>query len=129
MAEFILHQHVVGWKGKLDQAHAKQSAGEVAVLMENSGPNLGVALVVGGFDDVDLELFDIPEACRFLVWVGKDLVRRKVDFTRLLPETVSLLKGCQERQNGRKVILREYTMSEYRENFQTWKQHLQQQVH
>jgi len=61
--------------------------------------------------------------------VGEALARRKVDFARLMPESLELIKACQARQQGHPIILREHSMAEFWDDFHTWEQYLRQKVH
>ncbi len=121
--------HEVGRRGRLDLDHATQKAREIAILMENSGPDFGLEITIGGYDDVKLELWEIPEVRRYLLWLSADLARRRIDFTRLSPDSRGTILGCLEVERGHRVLLRTQTEAERTQDYQAWEQYLRQRTH
>lgn len=95
----------IGEKGSLSNWTARHRARLVAKIIINFSPSTAITFEMAGFDADERELWDIPEARRYILVFSSELQQRGINLERLLPQTLNMIRACEEAALGRPVVV------------------------
>lgn len=98
---------VIGEAGQLDARHLRKSLQDVVRLIHNVAPTTAIDIAIAGYDEDPREIFQIPEARRYVIAFAVGLVEAKIPLERLLPISVQLISICLAAEKGQEVVVRD----------------------
>jgi len=118
---------VIGEKRNLTSRFARTRADEAATIFRTMPRDYIVELTIQGFDDDPREIWDIPEARDYFIEFCERLEARGVQSSRILPQSLDVLRGCQATQDGKTVAVRGTQEDTIREGVEQVLAHLRRQ--
>jgi hypothetical protein len=98
---------VIGEAGKLGAEDLREAIQKVIMLIEHIPPTTAVDITLAGYNEDPREIFQIPEARRFILGFAMGLVEAGVPLQRLLPSSVDLIRLCLAAAKGQRVEVRD----------------------
>jgi hypothetical protein len=85
----------VGVRGKLDKGHAMRASKRLKLLLEEM-PTARFCVMIGGFDHDPREVWDIPQARDYVMWLALYLMDDAINFTEinLHPDSMAVFALC-----------------------------------
>jgi len=95
----------IGVAGELDRAALRRAIKHTRTVIANISPLTAIDIGIGGYDDDPREIFEIPEARRFVIAYAVGLTKAGIRLERLLPTSVDLIRLCVAAEQGRKITI------------------------
>jgi hypothetical protein len=95
----------IGHAGKLDRRHLKQAIQHALKLIRTLSPTTPIDLAIGGYDDDPRQIYEIPEARRYVLEFVEGLDKAGVTIERFLPVAVNFIRLCADVEAGKTVTV------------------------
>lgn len=112
----------IGVAGKLDRAALRTAIRSTQKLIAHISPLTAIDIALGGYDDDPREIYEIPEARRFVMAYAVGLLKVGVPLERLLPVAVHLVRLCVAAEKGEKIIITDEPEIDIREQLEAHKE-------
>jgi hypothetical protein len=106
---------VIGDIDDLSESTADAIAASVARAIDLMASEDLAEFALNGFDDDPREIWEIPEARNYFITFSERLIDRKVDMTRVLPQTLEIINACYATRAGHQVVVRGTAIDTIRE--------------
>lgn len=95
----------IGVAGQLDRKALRTAIRNTQKVIANVAPTTAIDIAIGGYDEDPREIYEIPEARRFVLGYAVGLTKAGIPLERLLPVSVHLIRLCVGAERGQKIIL------------------------
>jgi hypothetical protein len=93
----------IGHAGRLGAKDLRKAIKNGLLIIHRISPLTAIDIGIGGYDDDPREIWEIPEARRFVIGFANGLLTAGIPLDRLLPVSVHMIKVCLAAEHGQTI--------------------------
>lgn len=95
----------IGCAGSLNRTNLRRAIRQIQELIARISPLTGIDIAIGGYDDDPREIFEIPEARRYIIGFAEGMMKVGVPIERFLPVAINVIRCCFAAEAGHDLPL------------------------